>query len=1136
MKRKSLLLIQMIFIITFVLNICVSAQNAIIISSEFRGVTKGLVSDIEKAIKKSGYNTQKIDIDSFVSKSAQLNKKYDMLVLPSASALPGYSLNAVESFIAKGGKIIALSTPAWENTSSKVNGKWMDKYSRKTGFNDFKNTTPIIDFTKTNLTDKGWHEGVAPDADNYNYEIITDDERPALHFTATVPGGWNTISKNDVKPLFSNKNNLVMFWAKGSDHTPRLTVELAETDGSRWIATVSLEKQWKSYILAPFEFIKWDPEYKNQKEAVDMNNVFQITVGIATSHTGVAIGNQEYWIGNIYTAKVPDSELDIYSNSFSTNKVFGLDGFSKSGHFFKMENTASLKIRQDQIMTKQYPKFKASKSNIFSNYARPRGMGYGRNKPFRWIPIIDGINAKGEWTGAAATLSINRDGKYKNSAILSFGISDMNFYKNKDVLNIISDCAKRMKNGAFLIEGGSDAFTVLTDKTVRLGAVAGNISNQNKNLNVKISVIDPKGKIVFQKDFKKSLAAKNYYTSETVWQPQTWFQKPYIVKTELYDNGKLVDLLKHELYGYDPNKPKSFVTRKNNMFVKDDKKIKFYGVNFWSSASSGWESFYDMDDPLMHYDPEIIARDLKAVKGMNMNCVLTRFKNWYSYGVGQIDFLRRCEEMGIYAIINLDSNVGKGLPKDFDANVMGEVIKHYSLDKFDIIAGYDICWEPQWGLREDLSYWDKGWNDWVTERYGNVKNAQADWGYPCPTYEDKTTLTHPTNVMMTTDGEWRILVAAYRKYLDSINYSIYNNAINQLRDTDNNHLYSFRMSMTADPTYLYPNNVIPFDYPYLGQAVDFLAPEGYGRFGLDWEKVEPGVFQGYYGKYASPNRPRIWAEMGFPIGGNTPKLYGHSASDLDNQKRCYEQFYKMTSISNMDGIFCWWLPGGFRYGENSDYGIINPDCSDRPVTKFIRDYAQTFFDGLEPKTQGSRFAVDRDSDARGVKGIYEKVSTKFNKEISEGKNPSLINEGSFTTIANTPMLAVGNTPMAENKPYKYIDALVDQIFVKYTNGTYKRLLPGGKINITKGQKISVKIIYINMGESAWLANSNKTVELNVNGKPRPIENNVYKFDKATFYLSLDANSNNIIELKVKDGYRFGEKINLILNDTDITRK
>ena len=1120
------------FLVFLIFLSCISSallSQCLIISSEFKGVDKQLISGLEQSISNAGYETDKKEIEEIISMD-NINKKYDLLIIPNASTLPADSLNVIENFIKNGGKIIALNTPSWNNLSAKINGKWKSRSEIKIADTDFKNSIKVLDFSKEDL-DK-WSPGTASDTGKYNYEVVNIDEKTALRFSSSQSGGWNTIRNANLSGIFNNGNNLVMFWAKGSANTNKLTIEFAETDNSRWIATVSLTNDWKFYVLAPFEFAKWDPDNSfPNKEVFNPTNAYQLAIGLSSSHTGVAINHQEYFISDIYTDKVSEQELGLYSDAFPIFKAPGIDGFSKNGKFFKIENANLLKVRNDQMASGTvYSNLSLPNDSVYSNLPRPRGIGYGRNKPFRWIPIMDALGEDAKWKGSPAAVLINKTGPYANSVIASFCMTDSNFYKNKDVLDLISETASKMKNGAYLIEGGSNVFTAFTDTPVTLGSVFSNLSDIEKTLDLKIKVTAPDGITAFEKSFKSTLKPKTTEDVNVIWEDISWQEKPFTVRIELLENGNVIDFLEHELHGYDSNKAQNYVSRENGNFYVNGERIKFYGANFWSSASNGWESFYDMDDPLMHYDPEIIARDLESVKNMGLNSVLSRFKEWYSYGVGHIDFLRRCEELGIYAFINLDAYEGQGLPKDFSVDKVAYLINHYRLDKFGIIAGYDICWEPQWGLREDLAYWDKGWNDWVLERYGSIENAEKDWNYTAPKYPDGK-LIHPETSQMNNDGNWRIMVSAYRKYLDSIMYSIYNNAIKQIKNYDSNHLYSFRMSMAADPTYIYPWNIVPFDFPYLGQAVDFLAPEGYGRFGTEWENVEPGLFQSWYAKYSAPDRPKIWAEMGHPIGGNIPHIDGHLASDLEVQAKAYKEFYKMAAISDMDGIFCWWYPGGFRFGENSDYGITNPDGSDRSVTKVIREFAETFYKGLIPTEVGSEIVIDRDADSRGVRGIYEKVSKEFNAEILSNKNPVLVTKGTGTTTETMPNLAVGNTEMKENKPYKYVDALVDEIFVKDENGVYKRLLPNGNVSF-KGDTANIKITFINIEEAIWKSSGKGEVNLLLNENPIKIGADIGKGEKVSF--DLEINKDSTMRFVIKDGFLFGEKVVLSLYNSKIS--
>jgi hypothetical protein len=89
-------------------------------------------------------------------------------------------------------------------------------------------------------------------------------------------------------------------------------------------------------------------------------------------------------------------------------------------------------------------------------------------------------------------------------------------------------------------------------------------------------------------------------------------------------------------------------------------------------------------------------------------------------------------------------------------------------------------------------------------------------------------------------------------------------------------------------------------------------------------------------------------------------------------------------IESGDGIFFCGI-GGFRLGENSDFGIINPTAR-TGRSKVIRK--------SEVLSRASRkpdywIAVDRDRDARGLFGIYQAVQQDFWKALDDHRRPGL---------------------------------------------------------------------------------------------------------------------------------------------------
>ena len=238
---------------------------------------------------------------------------------------------------------------------------------------------------------------------------------------------------------------------------------------------------------------------------------------------------------------------------------------------------------------------------------------------------------------------------------------------------------------------------------------------------------------------------------------------------------------------------------------------------------------------------------------------------------------------------------------------------------------------------------------------------------------------------LTRDGEWRKLVADYRLFLDDLLREKYSAARTLMKSIDSHHAVSFRMSNTGDPLYNW-DAALPYDFYGLADAVDIWAPEAYGRIG-DWERVRAGDFTAAYARLCDARKPLMWAEMGYSAWDMN--RMAPDPEKLAFEGRYHADFYRMMIESGADGVFFWWYPGGFRLGENSDFGIINPDGTDRPVTKVIRTEGPRFLKARKPAKPDYWITVDRDRDARGLFGIYEAAQADFWKAMTEGRQPGL---------------------------------------------------------------------------------------------------------------------------------------------------
>jgi len=298
--------------------------------------------------------------------------------------------------------------------------------------------------------------------------------------------------------------------------------------------------------------------------------------------------------------------------------------------------------------------------------------------------------------------------------------------------------------------------------------------------------------------------------------------------------------------------------------------------------------------------------------------------------------------------------------------------------------GRDWRWQP----------FAQAWTDWALKRHGSLPAAEQAWRVPAPSALPKSEVQSPRSEVMsvppmsqlTHDGPWRRLVADYRLFLDDLIGAKYAEARRLVRSVDPYHPVSFRMQHAGDPT-LNVEHLLPYDFHGLRHAVDLWEPEGYGRIG-DWNQVRAGRFTAAYARLCDPAKPLLWAEVGYNVWDARAAAPG--MPPLEFAARFYQDFYRMLRESGADGVFFWWYPGGYRLNENSDFGIINPDGTDRSVTQAIRTEGHLFVAAAKPASPDLRIAIDRERDARGLVGLYEAVQGEYWLAVESGREVGLL--------------------------------------------------------------------------------------------------------------------------------------------------
>ena len=517
-----------------------------------------------------------------------------------------------------------------------------------------------------------------------------------------------------------------------------------------------------------------------------------------------------------------------------------------------------------------------------------------------------------EYRGALATLIVNVEKPFRGSVWAVFAPAYAAFYRQSVVTNCLHQVLTRMKRGVFLTEGGSEFFTLFPEEQFTAGARAVNFGRQKQtNLSLDIILLDAKTRSprpVLRTNLTLLPGETITVAKDNIARGPTEDR----VSVYIMQADAPVDGLLHDLSEWRPKAKPQFVEARDGGFWLGGKPWKAHGVNYMPSSGIGLANYHYFEHWLGRgaYDPEIIERDLRRIKAMNFNAVSVFIDRQSLDTQHLLDFLRRCEVLGLHVNLSLRP----GSPMTFYWDQMKALIEFYQLARNDTVFAYDIAWEPSHGgYAEQQRDYAGLWHQWVINRYGSISAATNAWGVPAPRLilTPRTTLTPlparftalsidvPPMSQLTTDGPWRKLVADYRLCLDEILHNRYSAARQLIQSIDPNHAVSFRMSNAGDPLYNW-DAALPYDFYGLADAVDIWEPEAYGRIG-DWERVRAGDFTAAYARLCDPDKPLVWAEMGdsvWDMNRMTP-----DPQKLAFQDRYYADFYRMMIESGADGVF-----------------------------------------------------------------------------------------------------------------------------------------------------------------------------------------------------------------------------------------
>ncbi|MCU0990410.1 MAG: hypothetical protein MUE63_12695, partial [Xanthomonadales bacterium] len=833
--------------------------NIGLLSGDWPGQNRTVIDALAAALRQAGYQPTLLDAPAFLNPFVVSPERFDLLILTGGRELPIETAPTLAGFLKNQGNLIAIGTPLYADPVQRVQDSWMKTGDIRAKLDAVQPTTVLDDFESDSPA--GWTRS-SNKMDNPVTFTCADEgaggSQRSLHVTIDDLVGWETFAG---PPLAENAidstQNVLCFWAKSGERTKRLAIECSERDGSRWIATVPLQREWTHQALVAADFAYWhDSPTGNRRGGPDDRLRFtataRITVGLAFTHTGMEGGRHEFWIDQLGFAGSPLADVAV------TNRVQfpPTELLWPSYKCYRTTDVGQVRphAMQALIETPDLPPPKA----LWCPHQRPHGTGFNKNRPWRMVTVTEAVSGSGDFRGPALTLMLQQEPGQPAQGWATLGSDDPAFLTAPPVVSAIAALAGRMLQGVFLFEGGSEFYTVFPGEPIRLGARVLNIRRRNQaEAEVRIRLLAAGGEVFAHKFGASAKGGEAPVVLETHWGPDGLAAQGYTVVTELIRDQRVIDRLQHDLSVWRPKDRPEYVTARDGDFYLRGQKWYPYGVNHMPASGIGTEDHLFFEHYLSRraYDPEIFDRELARIKGLGMNMISTFIGYDYHADRNLFDYLQRCDKYGLKVNLSLRP----GTPMDFEWDKMREMIGQNRLAHSDTVFAYDLAWEPFLGRQRERTRWDSRWSQWIQRHYVTIEAAEQAWGFAVPR-NPAGQVTNPLDAQCGSDGPWGKLVADYRRFLDEIVDEHYTRARQLVRGVDPHHLVSFRMTVAGDPTFNQANNM-PYDFRGLIRGVDLFEPEGYGRIG-DWEKVRPGMFTVAYARAVDPSKPVMWAEYG----------------------------------------------------------------------------------------------------------------------------------------------------------------------------------------------------------------------------------------------------------------------------------
>ncbi|MFH0908494.1 MAG: hypothetical protein V1929_07015 [bacterium] len=695
---------------------------------------------------------------------------------------------------------------------------------------------------------------------------------------------------------------------------------------------------------------------------------------------------------------------------------------------------------------------------------RALGMGGEQAAPYRWIPLAKGLGEMREDRGSPVSIYIEPRGKAPPRQWAWVGI-DPDAQNRKIVGECLRTVVRRLLAGQFLHHAGSVPFTFQPGESMNVSARWISGLSAEMGSRVQAELIDRGGttlrRVVSAPRTEPLARGQEFEQLNLGLAPDVAHDtRNYIVRISLIDRtgNRVYDSVDQPVRILPPlaRINEDWVTTSGPLFAIAGRPLSFLGVHYWPLNSTGFapgEFHPHWLDPAL-FDPGQVVRDFERLREAGVNALSIQYLH-----EGEAPQLRYVIEEARMHRMWVHLFVSHLQPPDHDFAKAERLIKAADLANLPRVFAIDIAREPHLGQYDDRCRLDAAWAAWIDEQYGSAAHAESVIGRPL--WRRDGQLTGPPDGELTADGGHRVAIAVYRRFVDDHMGRQYGEVARFLRGLGLRQLISARSGYGGTgSTWSEPH--FPIDPATGATHFDFISPEGWG-LGDDERAVQEASFLVAYCRGAAGGKPVAWLEFGSLVG-ERPTLM-----DLRKQATAYKRLFDLMIRSRSSACFAWWYPGGLRVDDNSDYGIVNPDGTWRPVVDAFSDLTYKLRQSNKNAPPWRGREVDRDANARGLSGLWDHWRDAYREEFLQNRMEEVRPVSYARETRDIEVRSVGDVAYSAPAPMAGINAEWGRIQI---DGREVRGKSGETVRAVVRQEIRLELI--NTGDATWSASAART--------------------------------------------------------------